>query len=95
MTKTFKLKRIEDLTGTSGTGVVAQGQVLADGRAVMTWIVAANLADGSKRVIKTTTQYETWQDIVLLHGHSGRTVLIWDDSGESVSDWDLLRVKAA
>jgi hypothetical protein len=95
MTRTFKLIRLQDLTGTSGTGVVAQGETQADGRTIMRWIVDAKLADGSKRRIQTTTHYETWQDVVLLHGHAGRTVLKWDDSGETVSDWDLLAVKSA
>ena len=95
MKRSFKLIRLQDLTGTSGTGVVAQGETSPDGRTIMRWIVQANLADGSKREIKTTTHYETWQDVVLLHGHGGRTILRWDDTGESVSDWDLLGVKAA
>lgn len=95
MTRTFKLIRMQDLTGTSGVGCVAQGTVTNDGRAVMTWLVDAKLADGSKRRITTTTHYESWHDVVLLHGHAGRTVLKWDDSGETVSDWDLLAVKAA
>lgn len=95
MKRSFKLLRFQDLTGTSGTGVVAQGETQPDGSTIMRWIVQANLANGSKREIRTVTHYETWQDVVLLHGHGGRTILRWDDTGESVSDWDLLGGKAA
>lgn len=93
--KTFKLIRLQDLTGTSGVGHVASGQVNASGQAVMRWTVDANLADGSKRRINTVTHYESWVDVILLHGHGGRTVLVWDDSGETVSDLDILGVKQA
>lgn len=87
----FKLIRIQDLTGTSGTGTVASGRVSNTGKTEMRWLTVATLADGSKRKINTLTHYETWQDVVLLHGHGGRTVLKWDDTGETVSDWDLLK----
>lgn len=90
--RTFKLIRNEDLTGTSGCGHVATGRVSQDGTAIMEWDTLATLADGSRRKINTTTHYETWQDVVLLHGHCGRTVLVWDDTGESVSDLELLKV---
>lgn len=86
----FQLLRIEDFTGTSGTGYVARGEVLEDGSARMQWNALANLADGSKRKINTVTYYETWQDVVLLHGHSGRTVLEWNDTKETISDLELL-----
>lgn len=90
----FKLIRIDDLTGTSGTGHVASGVASQDGTAKMWWLSVATLADGSQRKINTVTHYETWQDLVLLHGHGGRTVLKWDDTGETVSDWDLLKKSA-
>lgn len=90
-TRSFKLIRNIDLTGTSGTGHVASGQVNADGTASMRWNTTATLADGTRRKINTLTQYENWQDVVLLHGHAGRTILKWDDSNEIVSDLDILR----
>jgi hypothetical protein len=94
--RSFKFYRKQDLTGTSGTGFVAAGQVKADGSTFVRWTVDARLADGSTRKINSVTQFETWVDAVLLHGHGGRTVLIWDDTGETVSDLDLLSgIKAA
>ena len=92
----FKFLRMVDLTGTSGVGFVAAGHVESDGRTFVRWTVEARLADGTKRKINSVTQFETWVDAVLLHGHGGKTVLIWDDTGETVSDLDLLEnLKAA
>jgi len=94
--RTFKLIRLQDLTGTSGTGHVASGQVNAQGLTQVRWTVDAKLADGSTRKINSVTQFETWVDAILLHGHAGRTVLVWDDTNETVSDWDILnQFKAA
>jgi hypothetical protein len=88
--RSFKLYRRRDLSGTSGTGYVAIGYVSPTGCACVRWVVDARLADGSTRKIKTITKFENWIDVVLLHGHGGRTVLIWDDTGEIVSDLDFL-----
>jgi hypothetical protein len=85
--------RKEDLTGTSGTGIVALGKVQDNGQAEVTWIVPAKVADGSLRDIKTTTIYKSWQDCVLLHGHNGRTSIQFDDTGISISDLDVLAVE--
>lgn len=90
MNRTFKLIRLQDLTGTTGQGHVASGRVNADGTASIQWTVKARLADGTARKINTTTHFDTWVDVVLLHGHNGATVLIWDDTNESVSDRDIL-----
>jgi hypothetical protein len=93
--RTFKFIRFQDLTGTSGVGHVASGQVDASGLTQVRWTVDARLADGSTRKINSVTQFETWTDAVLLHGHGGRTVLVWDDTNETVSDLDILGLKAA
>ena len=94
--RSFKLIRLQDLTGTSGLGHVASGQVDSNGKTTIHWTVAAKLADGSTRKINSVTQFDTWVDAILLHGHAGRTVLVWDDTQEVVSDWDILnKVKAA
>lgn len=93
--RTFKLIRLQDLTGTSGCGHVASGQVDSKGQTTIRWTVDAKLADGSKRKINSVTTFEHWTDAVLLHGHGGKTVLIWDDTQLVVSDLDLLGIKAA
>lgn len=89
--RTFKLIRLQDLTGTSGVGHVASGQVDETGRTSVRWTVDAKLADGTTRKIDSLTVFTCWTDAILLHGHGGKTVLVWDDTKETVSDWDILR----
>jgi hypothetical protein len=86
----FSLIRTEDYSGVSGTGHVAEGVMYDDGTCAVSWTVPARLCDGSKKVIKTTTFFECWQDVVLLHGHDGRTFLMWNDTGLMLTDRDLL-----
>ena len=38
--KLFELHRLEDETGVSGTGVVAQGVIFDNGRCALTWLTA-------------------------------------------------------
>lgn len=61
----FQLERHEDLTGCSGTGIVAEGVVFSDGTTVMRWLVAPC----------STAIYSSVDDVIRLHGHEGRTVL--------------------
>lgn len=77
--RTFKIIRIEDQTGTSGTGHVANGEVSEDGTTKVSWIAKARICDGSLREIKTTTIYVSPEDCALLHGHNGKTYLQFDD----------------
>lgn len=91
--RTFKMIRKEDLTGTSGTGIVATGTVLNNGQTTLSWCVPAKVADGSYRAITTITTYNSWQDCILLHGHNGRTFIQFDDTGAMISDLDVLAVE--
>lgn len=91
--RTFTLIRSQDLSGISGIGVIAKG-IAEKKRAILIWTSLATLADGSKKVISTKTYFKCWEDIVLLHGHGGKTILSWDDTKESVSDLDLLGMAA-
>lgn len=59
----FHLVRHVDVSGSSGTGVVAEGVVLSDGRAVMHWL----------RAPCSTQTYRHVQEILDIHGHGGRT----------------------
>jgi hypothetical protein len=68
--KLFELRRDEDETGVSGTGVVAQGVIFDNGRCSMTW-----LTDHT-----STAVYESIDDVKAIHGHQGKTrvVEVWD-----------------
>ncbi len=61
----FDLVRLEDVTGVSGTGVVAWGCVFPDGRAVLRW--------ATQRA--SSALYDSLEDVEEIHGHGGRTVV--------------------
>lgn len=68
-TRRFLLERQEDLTGTSGTGIVAEGIEFSNGTVVLHWIsqlMAINIYDNIKVCIE-------------LHGHDNRTSIKWID----------------
>lgn len=59
----FRLHRVEDVSGVSGTGVVAVGVVFPSGRAVMEWLGPPS----------STCIYSSIGDVERIHGHEGRT----------------------
>lgn len=67
----FELHRIEDASGVSGTGVVAQGAEFDDGHCAMRWLTET----------ASTALYDSAGDIERIHGHEGRTRIVWLDSG--------------
>lgn len=67
----YYLNRKEDLSGCSGTGIVAQFIVFDDDFAALHWFKREN---GSK--VTTTTVFQSSEDILKLHGHEGRTVIV-------------------
>lgn len=62
----FYLQRNEDLTGTSGTGVVARGCVLPSGKVILEW-TSFHTSIGI---------YNNINDVELIHGHEGRTQVV-------------------
>jgi hypothetical protein len=66
--RTFKLVRTEDVTGVSGTGVVAEGVVFEDGSAAMRW----------KTETASTAVYDSIEDVERIHGHGGSTKVRFD-----------------
>lgn len=65
----FHLERTEDVSGVSGTGVVAQGVMFHDGVTVTRWF-------GDH---PSTAIWESVRDMMTIHGHGGRTKIIWED----------------
>jgi hypothetical protein len=61
----FVLDRLEDATGISGTGVVAQGIEFDDGTVAMRW----------RTSVPSTAVYASLKDVEAIHGHEGRTVI--------------------
>lgn len=66
--KTFKLVRKLDVSGVSGTGIVAEGVEFHDGQCVLSWFSQHH----------SVAVYPTVIDIIEIHGHSGATELVWD-----------------
>lgn len=66
----FRLVRDVDITGVSGTGVVAYGIVFPDGHVATRW-------DGE---VAQTCAWDSIGDVVKVHGHNGATRLEWIDT---------------
>lgn len=62
----FSLLRLNDETGVSGVGVVAHGVIWTNGGCVMQWLTET----------ASTTFFQSLDDLVKIHGHGGRTVVI-------------------
>lgn len=63
------LERNEDVSGVSGTGIVAYGCEFPDGSIVLRW----------DTVVKSTVFYENLDDLETITGHGGRTAIVFDD----------------
>lgn len=66
----FYLERVEDKTGTSGTGKVAEGCMFQCGKVAMTWLSHFG----------TMTLFDNIQVVEHLHGHEGATKIVWVDT---------------
>ncbi len=65
----FNLQRNEDFSGVSGTGRVAEGVQFSDGSCVMRW----------KSELSSTAIYSSAEELETIHGHEGRTSIVWLD----------------
>lgn len=61
--RNFVLDRSEDATGTSGTGIVAEGVEFSNGQCVVHWLSQ----------METVTVYANVKVVERLHGHDGKT----------------------
>ncbi len=59
----FLLIRERDLTGVSGTGIVAEGAIFSNGVSVLHWL----------REPQAVGMYQTISDLIAVHGHEGAT----------------------
>lgn len=67
--KHFYLQRKVDVSGTSGTGIVARGVILPSGKAVLEWTSFHT----------SIAIYNNIQDVESIHGHEGATEVILGD----------------
>jgi hypothetical protein len=69
MFRRFVLERTDDVSGVSGTGIVAEGCEFSNKKCVLVWITK----------LQSVAVYDTAQELIDIHGHDGRTVLKWRD----------------
>lgn len=69
MLRRFHFNRLEDESGVSGIGTVAEGCEFNSGECVVHWLGA----HGSINI------YQSLDDVILVHGHHGKTQIVWDD----------------
>lgn len=80
----FVLDRKEDATGTSGTGVVAEGVEFSNGQCAVHWLSQ----------LETVTVYANSKVVERLHGHDGRTSVRNLDPLAGLSPQDRLNIFA-
>lgn len=69
----FLLQRDTDVTGVSGTGVVAEGVQFTDGTVAMRWLTAH----------RSTVLWGSIEEAEKVHGHDGKTRVVRLDGGDS------------
>jgi hypothetical protein len=66
----FRLHRIRDESGISGTGTVAEGVAFTDGTVALRWLTAT----------ASTAVYASMADVAIIHGHGGATRIVYVDN---------------
>jgi len=65
----FILERQEDVNGTSGTGIVAEGCEFENGWVAFTWLSPYSMVTTAPSI----------HNIKHVHGHNGKTKVVWID----------------
>jgi hypothetical protein len=65
----FYLERTEDVSGTSGTGRVAEGVVFSNGWCALHWLTEHT----------SVAVYQSVDDLEAVHGHDGATKVVMDE----------------
>ena len=65
--RTFHLLRLEDESGVSGTGCVAEGAVFSNGWVALMWVSDT----------PSVAVYQSIEAVEAVHGHGGKTQLVF------------------
>lgn len=65
----FHLMRLEDESGVSGCGKVAQGVVFDNGKTVLCWLTKYS----------SVAVYTSIEELEHIHGHGGKTKVVFED----------------
>lgn len=76
--RAFRLVRNEDVSGVSGTGVVAEGVEFSDGVVALRWIVPPGVP-GHGFPTSVVFHDNGIASVEAVHGHSGRTRIEFAD----------------
>lgn len=71
--RTFQLQRDTDVTGVSGTGVIAEGCQFSNGTVVLVWKPQPERAASSSVAV-----WPELDSMLGIHGHDGKTRVVWD-----------------
>lgn len=71
--KKFYLYRMEDESGVSGIGYVAEGVCFSNGKCVISWTTKYT----------SIAVYDSVADLENIHGHNGKTIIKWDEVKDS------------
>lgn len=83
--KLFSLNRTTDVTGVSGTGIVAQGVEFDNGKVVVTWLGE----------FATVTTHDNIDSVKAIHCHNGLTEIQWlDVSNEACKELETKLTQA-
>jgi hypothetical protein len=77
--KCFQLRRTEDETGVSGTGIVAEGVEFDNGKVALTWL--------ANPMLTSVAVYDRMDDVILIHGHGGKTRIEIIGGGQITPDY--------
>lgn len=76
----FELVRSEDVSGASGTGVVAVGVEFPSGAVVFEWLNDSNpRLDTAQNGLSVKPGPDGFEDTIEVHGHDGRTTIRYVD----------------
>lgn len=67
--RTFHVVRDEDVSGVSGVGVIAEGVLFSNGKVFVNWL-------SMHKIVEMSDSMAEWQAV---HGHEGKTKILWDD----------------
>ena len=64
----FVLNRLEDESGVSGTGIVAEGVQFWNGKCALCWRTVP---------VSSIVIYDSVEGLEKIHGHNGKTLIEW------------------
>lgn len=68
----FHLERVEDVSGVSGVGVVAEGVQFSNGVVALHWT--------SEFPTSVVFHHRGMESVEAVHGHGGKTKVVWLDA---------------